>query len=92
MMDEIDLRKPLTDPVDKLFTEIQLLCAGKTVEVVWKAECLSFACTIGFALERVEQIDPKVDEIAADLKRMIRDNWSYLAEQRARSDAGMGTA
>lgn len=72
----------------KLYEDLQMVCAGHTVEACIAALTDSLGSTIAFAADTIDQADKIVDLTGGDLKKAIRDNWDYLREVRAQSGLG----
>lgn len=74
----------------KLYEQLQMLCAGHSVEACLGALTDSLASMISFSADDRVQADRIVDLTGVDLKGAIRDNWDYVRGIRAQS--GLGTA
>lgn len=68
----------------KVYTAIQMVTGGYPSMAVLLALCDSLAMTIGYMASDMRQADAVIDDLPADLKKAMRDNWPYLRDLRAK--------
>jgi len=68
---------------DKIFEQIQISIAGHTSGAVLQALLDSLSATLAFMVDDLSEADALIDILPADMKRDVRQKWSFAREQRA---------
>jgi hypothetical protein len=67
----------------EIFEQIQTTISGHTCGAVLQALLDSLSATLAFMVDDLSEADAMIDILPADMKRDVRQKWSFAREQRA---------
>lgn len=66
---------------ERVFTDMQVACAGRSGGAVIAAHIDSLACCIGVLATDPANAQQIIDSAIGDLRRAVRDNWQTIKDQ-----------
>jgi hypothetical protein len=68
---------------DEIFEQIQIAISGHASGAVLQALLDSLSATLAFMVDDLSEADAMIDILPSDMKRDVRQKWSYARERRA---------